>query len=102
MKKSMGLNGVRASSTLLSARKLSPLQSLISDVFIGSEIYADPMLPIQPRKRTFATGNTMAHAGTSVDRRDEDQESQHGTFLGPGLGLEGLILETCKVFRDIQ
>ncbi len=39
----------------------------------------------------------MADAGTSVDRRDEDQESQHGTFLGPGLGLEGLI-ETRKGF----
>ncbi len=55
------------------------------------------MLPIQPRKRTLAKGNTMADAGTSVDRRDEDQESQHGTFLGPGLGLEGLI-ETRKGF----
>ncbi len=47
----------------------------------------------QPGERALATGNTVANAGTSVDRRDEDQESQHGTFLGPGLGLEGLILE---------
>ena len=30
----------------------------------------------------------MAYAGAPLDGRDAEQESQHGTFSGAGLGLE--------------
>lgn len=33
----------------------------------------------------------MAYAGAPVDGRDEEQESQHGTFPEASLGLERMI-----------
>lgn len=36
----------------------------------------------------------MANDGASLDFRHKDQESQHGTLLEDGMGLEGLIVKT--------
>lgn len=44
----------------------------------------------QPGEGTVTESNAMAHARTSLDGGDAEQESQYGTFLATSLGLEGL------------
>ena len=44
----------------------------------------------QPGKGTVTESNAVAHARPSLDGGDAEQESQYGTFLATGLGLEGL------------
>lgn len=50
----------------------------------------------QSGKGAVAKSNAMAHARTSLDGRDAQQESQHGAFLATSLGLEGLRMGVLK------
>jgi mitogen-activated protein kinase kinase len=45
---------------------------------------------LQPRERVPTKSDTMAHAGTSLDDRDEVEESQHGPLSQASMGLARL------------
>lgn len=43
----------------------------------------------------------MAHARSSLDGGDAEQESQYGTFLATSLGLEGLKIGAKRLWVDL-
>jgi len=53
---------------------------------------------MQLGKGTSTASNPMAHARTSVDGGDAEQESQHAALSSPSLGLEGMM--SCP--QDVQ
>lgn len=85
----MGSSGVRISSISLSAGKSPCFAQFSHDRSRRSDLTRILMVA-QSGKGAIAKSNAMAHARTSLDGRDAQQESQHGAFLATSLGLEGL------------
>ena len=48
------------------------------------------MTVAQPGEGTITESIAVAHARTSLDGGDAQQESQHGAFSATSMGLEGL------------